>query len=655
LVGLTNKQIVGFHWKPEKQRDFARPDIEKRLERALAERRSIREADDFTPEPLLSQKLEMANEALAPLRRDGDLVIAAYFAADNDKARVKKLDEIAETLAGWVKNPEVYSLHGSLQAMRRSLVEGSHSLEPLHWEIEFPEVFDRENPGFDAFVGNPPFMGAWNISPRLGESYLHWLLSVNTGAHGNCDLVAHFFRHVFRLLRRMGTLGLVATNTIAQGDTQSSGLAVIFSEGGEVFACERRLRWPGQAAVVVSTVHIVKGTIDRNLQRVLDGKAVRRISAYLLEGTQDSPPPQLANNKNRSFSGATIYGYDFILTPEEVTDLVSLNPRNAERIMPYLGGEEINSDPKSCFYRYVINFGTMSLEEAGRWPELLSIVEVRVKPERDAKTNNAIALRQKQYWWRFRSDTPFLKEAVASLSRCLAASRISSNLAFSFQPTHFLFSDGTNVFAIETWAGFSVLQSRPHELWARFLGSSMKDDLRYGPSDCFETFPFPMNFETDPSLEAAGQAYYDFRAALMVRNNEGLTKTYNRFHDPDERSPDILKLRELHAAMDRAVLDAYGWTDLKPTCEFLLDYQEDEDDEDEAGRKKSKKKKPWRYRWPDDFRDEVLARLLELNRQRAEEERLSGAGAEKSRPPSKKRKSTRRALPKNEPDLPGFH
>ena len=68
----------------------------------------------------------------------------------------------------------------------------------------------------------------------------------------------------------------------------------------------------------------------------------------------------------------------------------------------------------------------------------------------------------------------------------------------------------------------------------------------------------------------------------MVRNNEGLTKTYNRFHDPDERSPDILKLRELHAAMDRAVLDAYGWTDLQPTCEFLLDYEEDEDEDESA-------------------------------------------------------------------------
>ena len=121
----------------------------------------------------------------------------------------------------------------------------------------------------------------------------------------------------------------------------------------------------------------------------------------------------------------------------------------------------------------------------------------------------------------------------------------------------------------------------------------------------------------------------------MVRNNEGLTKTYNRFHDPDERSPDILKLRELHAAMDRAVLDAYGWTDLKPTCEFLLDYEEDEDEDDDR-RNGRRRKKPWRYRWPDDFRDEVLARLLELNRQRAEEERLSGAAAQaKPRKPKK--------------------
>src|SRR5205085_1896540 len=197
-------------------------------------------------------------------------------------------------------------------------------------------------------------------------------------------------------------------------------------------------------------------------------------------------------------------------------------------------------------------------------------------------------------------------------------------------------------------AAFCALQSRPHEIWARFLGSSMKDDLRYTPSDCFETFPFPENWETQPTLEAVGRAYYEFRADLMVRNNEGLTKTYNRFHDPDERSPDILKLRELHAAMDQAVLDAYGWTDLKPTCEFLLDYEEDDEDEEETGGRR--RKKPWRYRWPDEFRDEVLARLLELNRQRAEQERLSGAAAE-GKAKTKSSKRTSRKKPTDQPEM----
>ena len=110
--------------------------------------------------------------------------------------------------------------------------------------------------------------------------------------------------------------------------------------------------------------------------------------------------------------------------------------------------------------------------------------------------------------------------------------------------------------------------------------------------------------------------YYEFRAELMVRNDEGLTKTYNRFHNPDERSQEIATLRELHEKMDRAVLDAYGWNDILTGCEFLLDY---EIDEETWGRKK----KPWRYRWPGSVHDEVLARLLALNAERAQEERLA--------------------------------
>jgi len=115
-----------------------------------------------------------------------------------------------------------------------------------------------------------------------------------------------------------------------------------------------------------------------------------------------------------------------------------------------------------------------------------------------------------------------------------------------------------NIYALNYYAVLGCLQSRPHEAWARFFASSLEDRLRYTPSDCFETFPFPENFENNERLETVGKEYYGFRAQLMIANNEGLTKTYNRFHDPNERSSEIKNLRELHDAMDRVVLDAYG-------------------------------------------------------------------------------------------------
>jgi hypothetical protein len=159
------------------------------------------------------------------------------------------------------------------------------------------------------------------------------------------------------------------------------------------------------------------------------------------------------------------------------------------------------------------------------------------------------------------------------------------------------------------------------------MASSMKDDLRYTPSDCFETFPFPKTYESNAKLEAIGEAYYQYRAELMIEKGEGLTKTYNRFHEQDPPE-DIKKLRRHHDQMDRAVLDAYGWKDLKPVCESLPEFEEDdESDELESGRAPKKK---YRYRWPDDMHDEVLARLLALNQERA-----AAQNADEIQPPPK--------------------
>ena len=327
--------------------------------------------------------------------------------------------------------------------------------------------------------------------------------------------------------------------------------------------------------------------------------------------------------------------------------LIHENPRNREVVFPFIGGEEVNTSPTHTHHRYVINFrdhplrrenlserwmnadkdqrrewlrrGIVPLDYpdpvAADWPKLLAIVENKVKPERLRSSENSKSShgRRASIWWQLYHQAKELYSAIAGLERVLVIPQTSNVQALVFLPSEMVFGHTLIVFPMTDYAAFAVLQSRFHQTWSAFLGPTMKDDLRYTPSDCFETFPFPRDWTTHPDLEAAGNEYYEFRAQLMVANDEGLTKTYNRFHNPYENGLEITKLRELHADMDRAVLDAYGWDDIPTDCEFLLDY---EIDEEEWG----KRKKPYRYRWPDDIRDEVLARLLELNAQRPKRE-----------------------------------
>jgi len=225
---------------------------------------------------------------------------------------------------------------------------------------------------------------------------------------------------------------------------------------------------------------------------------------------------------------------------------------------------------------------------------------------------------------------------------------------FSIQPDDIVFDKQLYVFAFNSRGAFCVLQSRPHEVWSLFFGSSFEDRPIYTLGDCFDAFPFPYDYIVDAKLAEAGEAYETWRAKVMRDSSEGLTHTYNRFHDPHEKSSEIQQLRELHEAMDRAVLEAYGWDDLAQTarCEFLLDYEEEDEDggvgDQGSGGRKRRKKKPWRLRWPDEFRDEVLARLLELNEQRHQEELLAGKLADKEKKNSKPK--TKRVTKKEQTD-----
>jgi hypothetical protein len=662
LVGLTKAQIASFTWEPGGgvQKQIWAQFIEPRLDEALAARREILVAGDFMNPATKRQRLAVADERLGLVRFIGDLAVAAFFAGEKDKQRKEKRQEYLEQLTAYLGDrsklgPGVVA--GDFMKRPQKAVDvlkaGERGVTPFHWEIEFPEVFGRENAGFDAIVGNPPFMGGMYLSTRLSDGYNVWLYSSYPESGDRMDLVAYFFRRSFHLTRRDGTFGLIATNTISQGDTREGGLRWIRQHGGTIYSATRRLAWPGEAAVVVSIVHVCRQT--GYSESTLDGVVVPTITAYLFHQGQDESPSVLRANEGQCFKGSVLLGMGFTFDDTDksgiasplslMRELIDREPRNAERIFPYIGGEEVNNSPRQANHRFAIDFGDMTEDQSRAWPDLMAIVETKVRPEREGKAGS-----YKSEWWLYGRRNVAGKTALRTLGKTLVHPEVSPHMAYAFVPASWIHASTLYVHAYESLAAFCTLQSRPHEVWIRFFASSMKDDLRYTPTDCFDTFPFPEGFETDPRLEASGKAYYEFRAALMVRNNEGLTKTYNRFHDPEETSPDILKLRDLHAAMDRAVLDAYGWTDIPTDCEFLLDYEEDDDVESNAAAtstssKGRKKRKPYRYRWPDAVRDEVLARLLALNAKRAEEERLSGVVPGVAKPANGKSRAKRRQLP----------
>ncbi len=157
----------------------------------------------------------------------------------------------------------------------------------------------------------------------------------------------------------------------------------------------------------------------------------------------------------------------------------------------------------------------------------------------------------------------------------------------------------TVALAVEGWKEYALLQSEIHWQWVLMYGNKLETRPQYTPSDCFETFPFPRNLA---GLENIGERYYAHRQSIMQTQRQGLTATYNRFHNAHDRAPEIQQLRDLHVEMDRAVAAAYGWQDLALDHDF------------------HDTKQSVRFTVSEAARRELLDRLLALNHQRHREE-----------------------------------
>lgn len=690
LLGIHDlAQLVELNLDPKGERRLFASNVERAVEEAIELRKQLRETrirdirdveamgrlDAEARARLEHPKLladVLVGEALKHGSRANDLEATLRGLADAAGKYFAGSAEIGKALAERART-----------TLATDLPEGKPSREPFHWVLEFPEVFVRDNGGFDAFVGNPPFQGGQKITGALGTAFRDYLVRwIAGGTRGSADLVAYFFLRAYSLLREGGCFGLLAVNTIAEGDTRQVGLEQMLRNGATIYAAYPNEPWPGKAAVVTSRVHVVKGRWSGS--RSLSGRAVQFISAFLSDQEEWSPKP-LKANAGKCFQGSIVLGMGFTLSEEEALEYIARDPKNKEVLFPYLNGEDLNSHPEQKPSRWVINFWDWPLdrEAEGSWttateeqrekwlsegsvpedfpgrvaadfPELLAIVESKVKPERQRLDENGDYVLRKplpQRWWHYGEKRPALYHAIGRgksfwrhlehwdsaaepLERIITISRVTKFIAPAFRPNTEVWSERLIVFASQEMALFGMLASSINEVWVRKNAATFETRLTYTPSDAFETLPFPKQLPTQ--LSEMASKLEEKRRQYMRRHRLGLTGFYNYFHDPECRDEEILELRRITAAIDAAIVGAYEWDDILLEHGFhSVPYLPEGD--------------RIRYTISEPARLEVLRRLSKLNRIRYREEVEAGLhGPTNKKLPSKRSRTRKNVEAMNE-------
>ena len=217
----------------------------------------------------------------------------------------------------------------------------------------------------------------------------------------------------------------------------------------------------------------------------------------------------------------------------------------------------MNNSYKQYPSRWAINFKDFDeLKCKTDYPECYEIILEYVKPERD---KNSFSKSAKEKWWLYERSRPELYSTIKYLKKVLVVAQTSKTVAFCFVPQGYIYAMGTVVFAYDKHSHFAILQSTIHNQWAWKNGSTMKTDLRYTPTDVFETFPFPNNIASvkENILQEIGEIYHNTRWQLMLSLKLGLTKIYNFFHTKDLSISEIQRTSKQDEVICKKAFDVY--------------------------------------------------------------------------------------------------
>lgn len=479
-------------------------------------------------------------------------------------------------------------------------------------------------PDAEFIVGNPPFIGGKDIRDRCGEAYAESLWKVHSHINESADYVMYWWDRAADIVARPKSptrrFGLVTTNSITQ--VFSRRVVARHLDAKRPVSLTMAIPdhpWtkatPEAAAVRIAMTVGTAGKQDGILREVVSESAldtdqpqiefeesVGSINPDMTVGVDLSRTTELTAQEGLCSRGMSLHGSGFIVTPQEA-DHLGLGKRDGleKHIRPYRNGRDLTSRPRGVM---VIDlFGLEGEEVRRRYPEVYQHLLSTVKVQRERQYERSGTRDAQEYlerWWTFGKPRQELRPALSGLPRYIATVETASHRVFQFLDATILPDNMLVCIASDDAYHLGVLSSRIHVCWALRAGGwlGMGNDPRYSKSRCFDPFPFPDCWDELKQKIAAVAEEIDAHRKAQQAERPGLTLTqmYNvleklRAGAPLDEAEELIKeqglvfiLKELHERLDALVLDAYGW----------LDHPSDE---------------------------QILARLVALNRERAAEEK----------------------------------
>lgn len=450
-------------------------------------------------------------------------------------------------------------------------------------------------PAADVIIGNPPYLDARKITLEHGRKYVASLRRNYSEIPGRADYCVYWIRKAHDHLMAAkdahdvsGRAGLVGTNSIRQNYSRIGGLDYVVAHEGTIVDAVSSQVWSGEAAVHVSIVNWVKGE-HKGLKRLTEQLGDSRDSDWRVETLSSIPsslsfdtdvsaavPLASSLHPKRCFEGIQPGHDGFRLTREEFVWLQHKEPQSIDLIRPYMNGTDLLSGRYATQPKYVLDFGRRDLLQASEYPICLEHIKKRVLTdwERNAAneakdTGRSVGEHQNRLksWWRFKRPRNEMMNALLPFKRFVVCVRHTKRPVFVFLSIQVRPDSALTAFAFGDDYSFGVLQSNAHWTWFTARCSTITRRFRYTSDTVFDTFPWPQS-PSRKQVKAVAQAGLEVR---RVRNDAlkkikgGLRAVYRTLELPGNNL-----LKDAHAALDAAVLNAYGFSARKDLLAQLL-------------------------------------------------------------------------------------